>query len=165
VIQRARAAADLPVSQASQLSSISVSRSVAGVPKARWGIIVAAASLAMLLGAFVVFRFMFAAPKTVAAHADESAKVAPAPPPPPSAVDTTPIAPLAITASAPPTTPVVTPPPPTATVASGGHHRPPTNPTSAATTPPTTAPPPAKNCDPPYTLDDKGHKIWKRECM
>jgi serine/threonine-protein kinase len=62
--------------------------------------------------------------------------------------------------------------PPAAPVTTGTHHRrgapPPAAPSSAASPapappPPSAAPSPA-DCDPPYTLDDRGNKHFKPEC-
>ena len=160
-------AADPPVSQASQLSSISVARE-ATVSKPRRNLVIAIAGAAALFGALLVMLILKLghkteesarpAPPTETTHAIEEAT---APPPPTTTatqavaatppVTTTATATATVTATAPVhtsprhTSTSVAPPPPTATA------------TATATS--------SKNCDPPYTLDAKGHKIWKRECM
>jgi serine/threonine-protein kinase len=178
-----RANADPPVSQASQMSSISVSRPGDASPPRRntvlyAGILGAAfllLSVAILVGAFTLRS---GTPSTAGAagtatsepKARPSATVA-VTPPPSATVTATPqdtasgVAIGDIPAARPTVKPtagsgtrpaVVTTAHPTAPVT--------TFPTAPATTT-TVAPPPAVNCDPPYTLDASGHKKWKPECL
>jgi len=161
-------AADPPVSQASQLSSISVSREASSAKKPRRNLAIAIAGIATLVGVIIVLAFKLGhnktddartgspPPETTHATATETATA----PPPPTVVATATQAPTpTVTATATATANTghinirhtstaaytAAPPPPTATA------------TATATS--------SKNCDPPYTLDAKGHKIWKRECM
>jgi serine/threonine-protein kinase len=84
----------------------------------------------------------------------------PPPPPPPSSETSEP--------SATPTTPSATPAPAqtsnpvTAHPAARPTQAPAVRPTQTATA---TTKPPAKNCDPPWIIDDKGHRQYKRECL
>jgi serine/threonine-protein kinase len=159
--------ADPPVSQASQLSSISVSREASATKKPRRNLVIAIAGAATLFGALIVFAVLKMGHKT------EDARPAPttdtratttettAAPPPPTTATT------ATQAVAPPMTATVTA---TATATSHATARhtsvaPPPPPPPATTVAPTATATSSKNCDPPYTLDAKGHKIWKRECM
>jgi len=155
--------ADPPVSQASQLSSISVSKSAVPL-RSRTPVLVAAAiAVASLLGIvlFVALLHGRTPAETVAAPSAPGASRDPAIPPVPP--DTTPAANAPQTA-APPATATATesaaaPPTPTHTHGHVVIHYPP-HPTATA------APPPhPKNCDPPYTLDSNGHKLWKPECI
>jgi serine/threonine-protein kinase len=158
--------ADPPVSQASQLSSISVSRE-ASAAKPRRNLAIAIAGVAALVGALIVLLVLKLGRKTEDARPATPSETTratvdtTAPPPPPTitatATQTAPATTVTATATAPAvhatsrhTTSVVVAPPPATTTAA------PTA-TAAATS--------SKNCDPPYTLDSKGHKIWKRECM
>ena len=174
-----RATADPPVSQASQMSSISVSKPGEPTPARRnntvlyAGILGAAfllLSLAILVGAFTLRS---GTPSTAGAATSDpkarpSATVAATPPPSATATatpqDTASGVAIGDIPSAKPTAkpptgsatrpPVVTTSHPTAPV------------TSFPTAPPTTtAAPLAVNCDPPYTLDASGHKKWKPECL
>ncbi|HSQ63689.1 MAG TPA: protein kinase [Polyangiaceae bacterium] len=154
--------ADSPVSQASQLSSISVSSSAVSA-RSRLGV-VAGVVVAALAGAAIAF--------TVAARTRATQASSPLARDPPAASDATSVA-APVSATPPLTTaPSVPATPPNTASATGtaaasdqplvhaapGHHM-------AAPAITSATPPPAKNCDPPYALDAKGHKIWKRECM
>ncbi len=159
-----------PISQASQLSSISVSKSELPQqrrPQRTWLIAVAVGLLASIVTVVVVTSLR--SDKTAAPISSDSAKPLPAETqsaPQPSAQPT-----LAQEATPPVTataTPAVTATATATAAVTNRIRRPPPPPTTVATPPP--PPPPAtttatKNCDPPYTLDDKGHKLWKRECM
>ncbi len=157
----ASTSADPPVSQASQLSSISVSKP-AVAPRSRTGI-VAIALVALVAGAGVVTTIALRNrnPAQAPSPTPSSNASATSPPPTSSVVETPPT--TTLSAAAPPTTKVAetasAPPEPThhvVTTTTAHHH---------ATPQPSQTAAPAKNCDPPYTLDDKGHKIWKRECI
>jgi serine/threonine-protein kinase len=76
----------------------------------------------------------------------------------PSAAEPPANIPPAVSASAPPVVAQPVAPKPTA-VAPNTTPRPTVSPTTPA------AKPASKNCDPPYTLDAKGHKHYKLECM
>jgi serine/threonine-protein kinase len=163
VVQRARALADPPVSQASQLSSISVSGEIARTPRASQRRIVLLVSAMATLAMIVVAAFFIkstrttAAPATLTSDKPQDAVKAPAQP----------------TAEAPSTTAEPIPPPSASvqvaaatTTTTGPTRVRHTQSTAVAQPPPTvSAPPVVKNCDPPYTLDSQGHKMWKRECM
>ncbi len=159
--------ADPPVSQASQLSSISVSRE-APASKPRRNLLIAIASGVTFVGAFIIFLAIKLGSKTEDAHSG--------PPPSDSTHATTTTTPTetttvppppAITATAPQTAAATTTAPAATATHTSPHH------TSTSVAPPpvtatvtaTAVATPSKNCDPPYTLDSKGHKIWKRECM
>ena len=162
-------AADPPVSQASQLSSISVSRETSAAKKPRRNLVIAIAGAATLFGALIVFLTLKlghktedARPATTTDTPRATATETIAPPPPPTT------APTATQAVAPAATATVT-----ATATATAAHTAPRHtttsvappPTATATVTATAAATSSKNCDPPYTLDAKGHKIWKRECM
>jgi serine/threonine-protein kinase len=168
--------AEPPVSQASQLSSVSLSREYAGLPSRRvvpvWALGIAAGALALLglvgvLGAVKLGGRKDGAPERepgAKAVAAEPMIPVPSPTPEPSAPAVAPSAepPLPTPTALPPKTPTARPtthptsaPRPTFTA----------RPTATATfsaQPPATA---AKSCDPPYTLDAQGHKKWKPECL
>ncbi len=159
------AQADPPVSQASQLSSISLSRETgASKPKRAPLIAALAAAVATLVGVVIVLLFNMRARPDAKTNATEAPTVSTAP----AVTTTTPATttPVVVVTTPPPPTTTAPPvtPPPTATIRRGRGGS-----TSTQVAPP--PPPPAtttaapKNCDPPYTLDEKGHKIWKRECM
>ena len=158
----ARAQAEPPVSQASQLSSISVSKS-AQPSRSRVGVAVALVALGALLAGGVATAVALRGHGDGAASAEPRSAgsgVAVAATPPPSAV------PVAPTASAITATPPATATASTTDTATETAPRPHAHPAPHHAAPPTTAPAaPTKDCDPPYTLDAKGHKIWKRECM
>jgi len=172
VVQRARALADPPVSQASQLSSISVSGEVARTPRASRRKILFVAAIVALAGIILAVAFVVkGSAKSASATATTDSK------PVTSAMAVAPVAPVESAAlpiidvptpQATTTTSSAKPTVATAVAVSHLHHPQPT-----ATTPPNvTAVPTAtatttvvKNCDPPYTLDPQGHKMWKRECM
>jgi serine/threonine-protein kinase len=145
---------DHPVSQASQLSSLSVSKPVQPRASNRTLIGVIIALLSLVLGGIVVFVVLVlsrGAP-TVASPSPSASVAASAPP-------EQPLQPLVVATA----TQAAPPPPtttPTVTVAPT-----PTRAPRRPEPPTVTAPPPQKNCDPPYTLDPRGHKIWKPECM
>jgi serine/threonine protein kinase len=167
-----RTSVDLPVSQASQLSSISVSKSAVPM-RSRTPLFVGLGIAAL---SFAVVSFVILARRGVPASSPEprapdptasAASTIPAPPPasaaataPPAAQPSTAVA----TATVPPTSASAAA---TTVAAKPAAHA--THTTHAAHTAHTAAPAPTaahpKNCDPPYTLDDKGHKIWKPECM
>ena len=165
--------ADPPVSQASQLSSISVSRESAPRRGAPWlliGGLGAALLLATSIGIAAIVLFAKKAPPVTATTTVEpshpsATTTAAVPPASASAADTG-----VSLATLPPTT---APDAGTKPIATGYHppvHATATHATATATTTATvTAPPtvtkPATNCDPPYTLDSSGHKKWKPECM
>ncbi len=163
--------ADPPVSQASQLSSISVSGEVRkSKPRSARNIIIAAA-VAFVLGATLVVAFAIKNSKSVAATDKIDIKsAAPTQPTQPEAVIPTPVAAASTVAMA--TSDTALQPTATAQATATNVRRPHTQPTTTSTAPTQTAAatvaPTAtavKNCDPPYTLDSRGHKIWKRECM
>lgn len=137
-----------PPSQSSQLSSISLSREASPRKRSAWITwAIPAAAIVILLGALVVVRIV----KT-------PAEATPLPSASITHEEPTPIA----TATEPPhkAQPVVTTeaPPPASSTAKPAIKRP-----TVVTKPTATAP--AQNCTPPYTLDDQGHKIWKKECL
>jgi serine/threonine-protein kinase len=159
--------ADPPVSQASQLSSISVSRE-APASKPRRNLLIAIVGGVTFFAALIIVLAVKLGSKTEDAHTG----------PPPSdsthAIATTATAtatatetvPPAITATAPQTAAAtITATAATATHASPRHTGTSVAPPVTATVTATAVATPSKNCDPPYTLDSKGHKIWKRECM
>ncbi len=174
VVQRARALADPPVSQASQLSSISVSGEIAR-PRAPRRKVLLIAAISAIVAFVVIIGFVVKSGTKTAAVATDSKPVTTAAPLQP------PVEGVTATIGDVPTPPIVPPVATTTTTAKATstamaaappHVRHPSQPTATATTapPPTVAPtvtatPAAKNCDPPYTLDPQGHKIWKRECM
>ena len=146
--------ADSPISQASQLSSISVSKSALPT-RSRLGV-VAVAILAAFAGA------MIAAVVYVRAHTKPTESA----PPPSTATATAATATVTATATATATvTATATAAATAAATAPVATHAPTHAPPHHTAPPPPTATAPPKNCDPPYTLDDKGHKIWKRECI
>jgi hypothetical protein len=157
---------DLPVSQASQLSSISVSKNREPVsrPKRTWLYVVA--GLATLSGMLLVVALAshHTAPSDSAASSLGSPPAMTREAPPPATTEAAPEPSMTAPTATPPT---ATAPPPAATVAApattGGRTVPRVHHVSTATG--GTAAPPPKNCDPPYTLDAKGHKLWKPECM
>ena len=150
-----------PVSQASQLSSVSISRTQRPPPADRRVPVVVAASAA---GALLVFALGLAAMRvwrgsegSASAVATSAAPVATsaAPVATPTATTTT------ATASATATASVATPTP-------SASASPSAKPTHAATAKPPPAAPLATataGCDPPYALDAQGHKKWKPECI
>ncbi len=162
-VARTRQPADPPVSQSSQLSSISVSKSGEPYPPPRSRrTIVAVALIALLIGGTFVTAIVIAA----RSKATNTTSVA-APPPPDTAI----ASPASVSIPTPTaSTPTIATFAPTATT-SPTHaptHHPIATQTAAVVVAPTataTATTPQKNCDPPYTLDDKGRKMWKRECM
>ncbi len=145
--------AEQPVSQASQLSSISVSKGVkprASRDRTLVGAVVAVVSL--LVGAIVVLTIVLIKHSSVREEPVTASSSPPTVAAPPPTVTVT----VTVTATAPP---------PTATQAAPVVTHVASRPTATAAPPTATATAPAKNCDPPYTLDPRGHKIWKPECM
>ncbi|HEX4515079.1 MAG TPA: serine/threonine-protein kinase [Polyangiaceae bacterium] len=165
----AHPAADPPVSQTSQLSSISVSREAPTV-KPRRNLVIGIAGGAMLVIGLIVLLAVKLGHNSDDAHAGAAASdtthatATETTVPPPTTIAT--IEPLATQASAPATATATA----TATAAATATHASPRHTSTSVAPPPPTATATAtatssKNCDPPYTLDAKGHKIWKRECM
>ena len=146
---------DPPVSTASQLSSISVSKSALPARSRTPLLLTAVASvLALGVGGTVVGLMMHKAPAEAApaptSHADPTPSASATVETPAASVSATPPATATVTETATATV--------TATAVHTAHvHAPPPHPTATHA--------PQKNCDPPYTLDEKGHKIWKPECM
>ncbi|CAN5335561.1 hypothetical protein BH09MYX1_BH09MYX1_17280 [soil metagenome] len=175
-------AADPPISQSSQLSSISVSRTGDPQPPRRgapwlWIGGVGAAvllSASVLIAALLVFTNR---QKPVAlgdpSHATATAPASASPVASSSASDEgTFISTLPLSNADAGAKPAGT------TSATGAHtaaHTGTAHPTTTApqsatatattSTPTTVTKPPSPNCDPPYTLDASGHKKWKSECM
>jgi serine/threonine-protein kinase len=151
-----------PVSQRSQLSSISVSRTGRPPPERRTTLFVAIGAAAFLLLVLVavvgkvIARGSTAtslAPST-APKAIDSATMAPATTAAATTTPTTITAPLAATSTS--VKPVV---PQTTVHAPATTARPTASPTTSAAQPPRTG------CDPPYAIDADGHKKWKPECI
>jgi serine/threonine-protein kinase len=150
-----------PQSQSSQLSSISLSKPGAqSMPPSRrmpWVAIVLGSGATLLFFAVIVAAALSSRSKATLAPRSAgtvTATVAVTPPPAP----TESFAPTATTmASAPATASATTK---TTAVAVGRPRPPPTVKTTAAA--PANA---SANCNPPYTLDAEGHKIWKKECL
>jgi serine/threonine-protein kinase len=167
--------AEPPVSQASQLSSVSLSREYAGLPSRRvvpvWALGIVAGALALVGLVGVLGAVKLGGRKDDAPEHEPGAKAlaaepmipVPSPTPEPSAPAVAPSAePLPTPTALPPKTPTARPttqptsaPRPTLTAR-------PTATATASAKPPATA---AKSCDPPYTLDAQGHKKWKPECL
>jgi len=128
----------------------------------------AAAGTAIVVAAFVAFRAGPASPQATSASGTTQATVAepgasssrPAarpPEPPPEHVDRPANVPVELLPQA---APIATP---------GLRLRPAAVPQPAPATPPAGPPPSAspsrRSCDPPYEFDEKGNKIWKRDCL
>jgi serine/threonine-protein kinase len=150
-----------PQSQSSQLSSISLSRS--GIPDAMpprrfpWIAVAVGGTAALLLFAIALGTAFSGKSK-----ADiQAAPTAAAPPP----VVSTAAADPQTTATAPPTSQ------PIETAAAAVTTATPTAKPTVKKPPVVVAPRPtgtsnaSANCNPPYTLDGEGHKIWKKECL
>jgi serine/threonine-protein kinase len=164
--------AEPPVSQPSQLSSISsLSREHAGLPQRRrvpvWAFGVAGAAVLLLGIAGVIGAVGMRSGGNEAKH-EPAKSIDPLPVPPPIREPTAP-------ATAPSAQPTASPPP-AAPSASAKPVSPPVThatvrPPSTAAKPPPPPPPPTatatakKSCDPPFTLDAQGHKKWKPECL
>ena len=157
-----RAQADPPIPQASQLSSISLSRETSPAKPKRGLLVAAIATLAALVGVLIIVLLSMKTRTEVKPTATESPTVSVAP-----AVTVTATAAAASTVAVAATTtpPASTTPPAVTTSPPIKHGHGGTTSTQAVTAPPPPATTAPKNCDPPYTLDAKGHKIWKRECM
>ncbi len=143
--------ADQPVSQASQMSSVSLSKSITTRRSNRAVVGAGVAIAALVIGGVTVFAV------TSSRHNDPAPVVAASAASTPSAPLNASVVPIATLA---PTTPLATASVTATATAAAPTTRP--QPTSRPTVAATAAP---KNCDPPYTLDARGHKIWKPECM
>ena len=160
-----RPAADPPVSQASQMSSLSVSKE--SPPQNRSTVLyvgLAGGAFLLLSLSILIGALALRGPRAAAGGAQvepsthPSAAVAPLPTPVAPTAASAAIADSATSTAAAPTAK------PTARPTAGGGTKPPVgvHPTATATA---TAATPTVNCDPPYTLDASGHKKWKPECM
>jgi len=159
-VQASPSMPDQPVSQASQMSSVSLSKSMHAPPRSRSLVAVIAAIAALAIGvvAAIAIASSRRTPPVSATSpsvdtAQPSASAATMSPPPLEIASALP----PMTATTPPSATPTTPAPTTPAIARP--QSPPPHVHAAATA----APP--KNCDPPFTLDAHGHKIWKPECM
>ncbi len=173
--QTIQSSPQLPVviEPASQMSSISVSKP-SDPPKSRGAAVIAVVTAVLGIALLVVLAltlksaFMGRAASKVAASAPAAttpAIVAASAPLVTASAPVSATAPVAV-ASAPiievdTPVPVANNIPRTPATSTARPH--PSATASATTTPSATAP--KTNCDPPYTLDDSGHKKWKPDCL
>jgi serine/threonine protein kinase len=105
---------------------------------------------------------------SVSASAPAASTASEIPPPPSVATPEASAQPTSPPASAEPAAQSTATSRPTATTRPTATQAPVVRPTATATATATatqTAKPPAKNCDPPWIIDDKGHRQYKRECL
>jgi len=141
----------------SQVSSVSALSDVTPAPRSesnrRFGVMLGAAMVVLLVGGVWVFR------RAPAAEAAATASAAP-PPEPSSALPASPSAPAVESAAAPPS---AEPAPTPSASASAAASAPVARPARPAVRLPVAKP--NKACDPPYTWDAEGRKHYKPECL